>query len=104
MAQYNIHSQLLYFFFAVIKTGHTTATDSFHCCDGSSNFVIKFRKTLFLLTNIKFKNIARLKMYVLLLRVKTIKGYSPNSTYLSKPCGFLALEANAVLTTQQPLM
>ena len=43
-------------------------------------------------------------MYLLLLRVEIIKGYLPNPTYLSKPCGFLALKANAVLTTQQPLM
>lgn len=50
------------------------------------------------------KKVARLKMYLLLLRVKTIKAYLPNSTYLTKPCGFLALEANVVLTTQQPLM
>jgi len=99
------HSQpIITFLFAIIETGHTTATDFFHCCDGSSNFGIKFRKTLFLLTNIKFKNVARLKMYLLLLRMKTIKGYLPNSTYLSKPCGFLASGANVVLTTQQPLM
>jgi len=43
-------------------------------------------------------------MYLLLLQVKTIKAYLPDSTYLTKPCEFLALEANAVLTTQQPLM
>jgi hypothetical protein len=104
MAEYNIHSQLLHFFFAIIKTCHITATDSFHCRDGSSNFGVKFRKTLFLLTNIKLKNIARLKVYLLLLRVKTTKGYLSNSTHLSKPCGFLDLEVNAVLTTQQPLM
>jgi len=67
MAEYNIHSQLLHLFFAVIKTGHTAATDSFHCCDGSSNFGIKFRKTLFLLNNINFKNVARFKIYLLLL-------------------------------------
>lgn len=104
MAEYNIHSQILQFFFAITNTGHTTATDSFHCCGASSSFAIKFRKTLFLSTNIKLKNVARLKMYLLLLRVKTIKGYLPNSTHLSKPCGFLALEANSVLITQQPLM
>jgi hypothetical protein len=38
-------------------------------------------------------------MILLLFQVKTINGYLQKSLYLSKPCGAVALEANAVLIT-----
>lgn len=61
----------------------------------------KVQENIIIVGQHETQKVARLKMYLLLLRVKTINGYLPNSTYsyLSKPCGFLALEANAVLTT-----
>lgn len=55
MTKYNITDNHYSHFLLLIQTGNTTGRDSFHCCDSSSNFGIKLRKTLLLLENTKIK-------------------------------------------------